>query len=96
MTEIKVKPLDELYFDEAESNGHVYGTFHKYVRGKWTKFFLFAWLGKKVNYRGPVSCDSTRHKKFINCTVRVAFTQELLDAEKFEAEETEVTIILYW
>ena len=97
MTEIEVKPLDELYFKEAESEGYVYGTLQKYADARWTTFYVFAWLGKRVRYRGRTSDNPlTNYKKFINCTVRVALTQELLDEEKFLAEEGGVTVILYW
>ena len=79
------------------TDGYVYGTLHRYANGKWTKFYVFAWLGKIVSYQGRASDNpKTSYKKFINCTVRAALTQELLDEEKFEVEEGGVTIILYW
>lgn len=97
MTLIEVHPLDEQYFNEAKSNGHVYGTLQKYVKEKWTTFHVFAWLGREIEYQERSNDDpKTRYKKFVSCICRVALTQQLLDKEEFLIEDKGVTIILYW
>jgi hypothetical protein len=53
-------------------------------------------LGAQVNYKSTLKDDpNASYKKFVDCTVRVAATQEKLDAEKFMAEESGL-VIIYW
>lgn len=84
---MEVRAQDRDYFDEAETGGHVYGTSYQYAKGKMQTFYVFAWLGKEVEYW-------TRSKD-VNCTVRVALTQEQLDLGN-STEESGLTIILYY
>lgn len=96
-TIIKVKALDQLEFDGAMSDGYVYGTLSRYVDKRWKTFYIFAWLGAQATYQVTSKDDSNAsYKKFLNCTVRVATTQEKLDAEDFLAEESGLAIIVYW
>ncbi|MBV9387967.1 MAG: hypothetical protein JOZ78_16210 [Chroococcidiopsidaceae cyanobacterium CP_BM_ER_R8_30] len=93
---MEVRAQDQDYFDEAESGGHVYGTSRLYVKGKMRTFYVFAWLGEEVNYQSRSKDDpKTSYKKFINCTVRIALTQEQLDSGT-STEESGLSIILYY
>jgi hypothetical protein len=95
-TPIRIKALDRLEFDGAESDGYVYGTLSKYANNRWQTFYVFAWLGTLVDYQTTLKDDpNASYKKFVNCTVRVATTQEKLDAENFIAEESGLTIVIY-
>jgi hypothetical protein len=94
---LDVKALDQDYFDEAESTGIVYGTHHHHVDDEWTCFYIFAWLGRKVSDKDRKKGSAyTRTKRFINCTVRIALTQQLLDEEQFLKEVDGVTIDLFY
>lgn len=94
---IRIKALDRLEFDGAASDGYIYGTLSKYVENRWQTFYVFAWLGTLTGYQATAKDDpNASYKKFVDCTVRVAITQEKLDAEDFLAEEPGLTIIVYW
>ncbi len=94
---IRIKALDQLEFDGAASDGYVYGTLPKYVNSRWQTFYVFAWLGKEANYQVTSKDDpNAGYKMFLDCTVRVAATQQKLDAEDFLAEESGLTVIIYW
>ncbi len=59
-------------------------------------FYVFAWLGEEVEYQSRSKDDpKTSYKKFVNCTVRIALTQEQLDSGN-STEELGLTIILYY
>ena len=97
MTILCVRAQDEQYFDEAESNGIVYGTYHHYINGRWTCFYVFVWLGRQVSDEcRDIQGTTTRFKRFVNCTVRLALTQETLDEEKFLEEVSGTTIDLFY
>jgi hypothetical protein len=96
-TPIRIKTLDRLEFDGAASDGYVYGTLSRYVDNRWQTFYVFAWLGALVNYQTTSKDDpKAAYKQFVNCTVRVATTQEKLDVEDFIVEESGLTVIIYW
>lgn len=96
-TPIRIKTLDRLEFDGAAPDGYVYGTLSRYVDKCWHTFYVFAWLGALTRYQAtPKDDPNASYKKFLDCTVRVAITQEKLDAEDFIAEESGLTIIIYW
>jgi hypothetical protein len=96
-TPIRIKALDELEFDGAASDGYVYGTLSMYVGSRWQTFYAFAWLGVEAHYQVTSKDDpNAGYKKFLDCTVRVATTQQKLDAEDFLTEESGLTVIIYW
>jgi hypothetical protein len=100
-TPIRIKTLDRLEFDGAASDVYVYvyvyGTLSRYVDNRWQTFYVFAWLGALVNYQTTSKDDpKAAYKQFVNCTVRVATTQEKLDVEDFIVEESGLTVIIYW
>jgi uncharacterized protein (UPF0548 family) len=96
-TPIRIKALDQLEFDGAATNGYVYGTVSKYVRNGWQTFYVFAWLGTISSYQITSKDDpNAGYKKFVGCTVRVAVTQEKLDAGDLLVEESGLTVVIYW
>lgn len=93
----RIKALNQLEFEGAVSDGYVYGTVSKYVRNRWQAFYVFAWLGKSVNYQVTSKDDpNASYKKFINCTIRISETQVELDAEEFFSEESGLSLVIYW
>ena len=97
MNPIPIKAQDKQYFDEAESIGEVYGTYHRYINNQWTCFYIFAWLGRQVSDQcREINGTTTRFKRFVNCTIRISLTQELLDEEKFLEEIPGITIDLFY
>lgn len=95
---IKVKTLDKQYFDEACSGEPIYGTLQKYVKGKWTTYYVYLLLGKEVEYEeSPNDDQKTEYKKFINCTVELARNLEDLEANppRFLTKDDQVIIVLY-
>jgi uncharacterized protein (UPF0548 family) len=96
-TPIRIKALDQLEFDGAAIDGYVYGTLSQYVENQWQTFYVFAWLGTSVDYQITSRDDQNAvYKKFVGCTVRVATTQEKLDAGDFLGEESGLTVVIYW
>jgi hypothetical protein len=97
MTFIRVKAYDELYFEEAESQGYFYGTLNHYVDNKWHTFYVLVHLGKKVKRADKPSDDpNTKYKKFVNCIVQAAVDEKSLDEGRFKGKEAGVTVELFW
>jgi len=93
---MEVRAQDQDYFDQAETEGHVYGTSRRYVKGLMRTLYVFAWLGEEVEYQSRSKDDpKTSYKKFVNCSLRIALTQEQLDSGD-STEQSGLTIILYY
>lgn len=97
MKAIAIKALDQQYFDEANSNGEVYGIMERYIGTVGQKqLYVFVWLGELV-YEGywEIKGKNTKFKRFFGCTIEVAPTLKLLDEGKVY-EQKEVTIELFY
>lgn len=78
-------------FTEAKTDGWVDGQ----VRGQ-SALWAYVELGKKVKYiPHPKDDPKTEYKRFIRCNVFYAESQQMLENEEWQAEDYNVTVIIY-
>lgn len=78
-------------FNAAESGGYIYGSI---IRQK--SLPVYVDLGKEKQYiPSPTDDPMTGYKCFVNCNIRVAATEELLDQGVYLLENHGVTVIIY-
>lgn len=78
-------------FSAAESNGYVYGQIRRSA-----VFPVYVVLGTETPYTLSTKDDpKTQYRRFVNCTVYYAETEEQLDGEQYLAVELGVTVVIY-
>jgi hypothetical protein len=97
-TQISVKVIPDV-FDNAELDGFIDGELIK----NGVSLYIYAELGRKIQYQPPRSMPKTKYKKFINCpAVCFAKTPQERDdgifmneAELPNKEITRVDVVIY-
>lgn len=83
--------VDRENFDAAESNGAVDGLFQGRLG-----LFAYVELGSEMDYISqPRDNPRTEYRVFRNCNIFFAASVEQLDANEFDGETFNVTVIIY-
>ena len=89
-----IKALDSREFEEAESNGSVYGQYK--LDKKW--IYVYVELGTEGEYREHFKDDpKTQYRFFHKCVIYYSETLEKLEnANSSHVSKDKECIILYW
>jgi hypothetical protein len=88
-----IKALDSREFEEAESNGSVYGQYK--LDKKW--IYVYVELGTEGEYREHFKDDpKTQYRFFRKCVIYYSETLEQLENANVQYENRDKDIILYW
>lgn len=85
----KIKALNRLEFEAAQSNEAVYGTY----KG----LYVYMELGREQEYREhPKDDPNTSYKLFRQCDIEYSETSDQSKNGDYQYKDTQVDVILYW
>ena len=94
---IRVYADDEDYFNQAETEGYLYGKCKERVEGTMQIFYVLVYVDCRINRADkPSDHLNTKYKRFVNCTIKVAIDEKSLEEGRFKTVQKNAVVELLW